>query len=146
FLLLRDLGMLNTFSALILPGMASGFSIFLLKGFFDTLPKELYEAAELDGAGEVRMFLQITMPLCTPVLAFTALGAFTAAYGAFLFALTVCQDPGMWTIMVWLYDLNSSAPEHIKVAGLVVAMIPTLLVFVTCQRVIMRGIVLPQMN
>ena len=146
FLLMRDLGMLNTFYALVLPGMASGFSIFILKGFFDTLPKELYEAAQLDGCGELRMFWQITVPLCTPVLAFTALGAFTGAYGGFLFALTVCQDPSMWTIMVWLYDLQRDSPEHIKVAALVIAMIPTLLVFVTCQRVIMRGIVLPQMS
>lgn len=146
FLLLRDLGLLNTFAALVLPGMASGFSIFILKGFFDTLPKELYEAAQLDGAGELRMFYQITVPLCKPVFAYIALITFTAAYGAFLFALTVCQDPNMWTLMVWLYDLHAYAPEHIKVAALVVAMIPTLLVFVTCQRVIMRGIVLPQMN
>ena len=146
FLLLRDLGLLNTFAALILPGMASGFSIFILKGFFDTLPKELYEAAQLDGAGELRMFWQITVPLCQPVFAYTALITFTGAYGAFLFALTVCQDPNMWTIMVWLYDMQRSTPEHIKVAALVIAMIPTLVVFVTCQRVIMRGIVLPQMN
>lgn len=146
FLLLRDLGLLNTFAALVLPGMANGFSIFILKGFFDTLPKELYEAAQLDGAGELRMFYQITVPLCKPVFAYIALITFTAAYGAFLFALTVCQDPNMWTLMVWLYDLHATAPEHIKVAALVVAMIPTLLVFVTCQRIIMRGIVLPQLN
>jgi len=146
FLLLRDLGMLNTFYALLLPGMASGFSIFILKGFFDTLPKELYEAAQLDGAGELRIFYQITVPLCKPVFAYIALITFTGAYGAFLFALTVCQDPAMWTIMVWLYDLNATSPEHIRVAALVLAMLPTLLVFVTCQRVIMRGIVLPQMQ
>ncbi|MCS7047902.1 MAG: carbohydrate ABC transporter permease [Verrucomicrobiae bacterium] len=146
FLLLRDLGLLNTFAALVLPGMANGFSIFILKGFFDTLPRELYEAGQLDGASELRMFYQITVPLCKPVFAYIALITFTAAYGAFLFALTVCQDPNMWTLMVWLYDLNATAPEHIRVAALVVAMIPTLLVFVSCQRVIMRGIVLPQMN
>ena len=52
FLLLRDLGLLNTFAALLLPGMANGYSIFLLKGFFDSLPRELYEAAEIDGANE----------------------------------------------------------------------------------------------
>lgn len=146
FLLLRDLGLLNSFYALVLPGMANGFSIFLLKGFFDTLPKELYEAAQLDGAGELRMFYQITVPLCKPVFAYIALITFTGAYGAFLFALTVCQDPKMWTIMVWLYDLNATSPEHIKVAALTVAMIPTLIVFVSCQRVIMRGIVLPQLQ
>ena len=56
FLLLRDLGLLNTFAALLLPGMANGYSIFLLKGFFDSLPKELYEAADIDGATEWNKF------------------------------------------------------------------------------------------
>ena len=56
FLLIKQLGLLNTFAALILPGLASGYFIFLLKGFFDSLPAELYEAASIDGASELRMF------------------------------------------------------------------------------------------
>ena len=69
--------------------MASGCSIFLLKGFFDSLPKELYESAEMDGAGEFRIFWQITMSLSQPILAVIALNAFTHAYANFMFALLI---------------------------------------------------------
>lgn len=143
FLLIKQLGMLNTYWALILPGMASGYSIFLLKGFFDSLPKELYEAGIIDGASEPRMFWQITVPLSKPIFAVIALQAFTAAYGAFMFAFLVCQNPKMWTMMVWLYELQISAPKYITMAALSVAALPTLLVFIFAQNMIMRGIILP---
>jgi len=143
FLLLKELGLLNTYLALVLPGMASGFSIFLLKGFFDSLPKEIYEAGTIDGASETRMFFNITLPLSKPIFAVIALQAFTAAYGAFMFAFLVCQNPKMWTLMVWLYELQINNPQYIMMAALTVAAIPTLLVFVFAQNVIMRGIILP---
>jgi len=82
FLLMKDLHMLNTFWALVLPGAANGFSIFLLKGFFDSLPKELYEACELDGASETQMFLRICLPMSTPVLAVIGLGRSWGPTGA----------------------------------------------------------------
>lgn len=143
FLLLKKLGMLNTYWALVLPGVANGFSIFLLKGFFDSLPKELYEAGIIDGASEMHMFWKITLPLSKPIFAVIALQSFTAAYGAFMFAFLVCQNPKMWTMMVWLYELQITAPKYITMAALTVAAIPTLLVFVFAQNVIMRGIILP---
>jgi multiple sugar transport system permease protein len=143
FLLLKDLDMLNTFWALILPGAANGYAIFLLKGFFDSLPRELYESAMIDGAGEWRMFWGITMTLSKPILAVIALGAFTGAYGAFMFALLVCQDEKMWTIMVYLYQLQQNFSQPVVFASLLVAAVPTLLVFVFCQNIIMRGIVVP---
>ncbi len=143
FLLLKQLGLLNTYWALILPGAASGFSIFLLKGFFDSLPKELYEAGTIDGATEVRMYFNITVPLSRPIFAVIALQAFTAAYGAFMFALLVCQDPRMWTLMVWIYELQVTNPPYVVFAALTIAALPTLLVFIFAQNIIMRGIILP---
>ena len=143
FLLLRDFHMLNTFWALVLPGLASGYSIFLLKGFFDSLPRELYECAQLDGAGEWTMFWQITMSLSKPILAVIALGAFTGAYSNFLFALLICQDPDMWTLMVWLFQLQESSGMGVIFASLIVASVPTFLIFALCQNIIMRGIVVP---
>jgi multiple sugar transport system permease protein len=143
FLLLRHLGLLNTFWALILPGLANGYSIFLLKGFFDSLPKELFESAELDGAGEVRIFWQLAMSLSKPILAVTALGAFTGAYSNFLFALLICQDESMWTMMVWLFQMQGFSGQGVIFASLLVAASPTLLVFAFCQNIIMRGIVVP---
>lgn len=143
FLMLREMGMLNTFAALIIPAAANGYSIFILKGFFDSLPKELYESATIDGAGEARIFTTITMPLSSPILAYTALGAFTSAYGAFMFALLVCQKESMWTLMVYIYQLQQFYGAPIIFASLVLAAIPTLLVFVFCQNIIMKGIVVP---
>ena len=143
FLLLKKLHLLNTYWALILPGMASGFAIFLLKGFFDSLPKELYEAGIIDGASEPRMFWQITIPLSKPIFAVIALQAFTAAYGAFMFAFLVCQNPKMWTMMVWLYELQILAPKYITMAALSLTALPTLVIFIFAQNIIMRGIILP---
>ncbi len=138
-----NVSLMNTFFALVLPGIASGFSIFLLKGFFDSLPPELYEAAMLDGATEPRMFLTITIPMCKPVLAVTALGAFTAAYGSFMFAFLTCQDPSMWTLMVFLYQFQQIYSVPLVMASLVIASVPTLVVFIFCQNLILRGIVIP---
>jgi multiple sugar transport system permease protein len=143
FLMLRDLGLLNTFAALVLPGLANGYSIFLLKGFFDSLPRELYESAELDGAGEWTIFWTLTMSLSRPILAVIALHAFTAAYSNFMFALLICQDERMWTLMVWLYQLQNRSGMGVIHASLLVAAVPTLLVFLFCQRIILRGIVIP---
>lgn len=148
FLLLRDLGLLNTFAALILPGLANGYSIFLLKGFFDSIPRELYEAAHIDGATELQVFRMVTFPMSKPILAVIALSAFNMAYTGFMWAFLTCQDPQMWTIMVWLYDFQGrySAFPGMVMAALVLASIPTLLVFLFCQKIIMRGIVIPTMK
>jgi ABC-type glycerol-3-phosphate transport system permease component len=143
FLLLRELGWLNTFAALVIPAAANGYSIFLLKGFFDSMPKELYEAATIDGSGELRAFFTITLPLSAPILAVVALGAFAAAYGAFMFALLVCQKESMWTLMVYIYQLQQNYNPPIVFAALVIAAIPTLVIFILCQNVIMKGIVVP---
>ncbi|HEY3328627.1 MAG TPA: carbohydrate ABC transporter permease [Capsulimonadaceae bacterium] len=147
FLLLKQLGLLNTFWALILPAAASGFSIFLLKGFFDSLPQDLYEAGMLDGASELTLFARVTLPLSKPIFAVIALQAFTAAYGAFLFAMIVCQAQSHWTLMVWIYQFQAlNAPQYVMMAALVIAAIPTLVVFMFTQKIIMRGIILPSMK
>ncbi|MCS7049830.1 MAG: ABC transporter permease subunit [Verrucomicrobiae bacterium] len=143
FLMLRGFDLLNTFWALILPGVANGYSIFLLKGFFDSLPRELYESAQIDGASEFRMFWQLTMSLSKPILAVIALNAFTAAYSNFMYALLICQDHRMWTLMPWLYQLQQASSQGVVFASLIVASVPTLLLFIFCQRIIMRGIVVP---
>lgn len=143
FLLLKDLHLLNTFAALVLPSAASGYMIYLLKGFFDSLPSELFESGQLDGAKEAIMMFKIAFPLSKPVLGYLALLAFMASYSAFMYAFLVCQDRSMWTLMVFIYQLQNTAPKAVMMAALTLAAIPTLLVFLACQRVIMRGIVLP---
>lgn len=143
FLMLKSMGLMNTYAALILPGMASGFSIFLLKGFFDSLPKELFECATLDGASERAIFWHVAMSLSKPILAVTALQTFIMAYGDFMMAFLVCQNPKMWTLMVYLYQLQQRASPSVAFAALVVSAIPTFLIYMFCQNLILRGIVVP---
>jgi multiple sugar transport system permease protein len=146
YLLMRDLHLLNTYWALILPTMANGFSIFILKGFFDSLPDPLFEAAQLDGASELRMFWSISVPLSGPVLAVIGITTFTLAYGSFMWAFIVCQDPDYWTVMVYVYQLQQLLEYGGLMALLVVTALPTLIVFIFCQRIILRGIVVPTMH
>ena len=148
FLMIKRLGLMNTFGALVLPGLANGYYVFLLKGFFDSLPQELYEAASIDGASEFKMFYMITVPLSLPVLSVIALYAFSASYGSFLWALTTCQDKSMWTLMVFLQQFQIEAPTvpYVIMAALMLAAIPTIVVFLSAQKVLMRGIVVPTMK
>jgi ABC-type glycerol-3-phosphate transport system permease component len=135
--------LLNTFWALVMPTMANGYYIFLLKGFFDSLPRELYEAADIDGASEWTKFWQLTMNLSKPILAIIALNAFNTAYSAFMIAVIIIPDRSMWTMMIWIYQLMSTSHISVVYAALVIAAIPTFLVFVLCQSFIIRGIVIP---
>ena len=143
FLLLKDLGLLNTFAALVLPTAASGFMIFLLKGFFDSLPREVFDSGQIDGAPEWKMMTKIAFPLSKPVFGYMALLAFMGSYGAFLYAFLVAQDRDIWTLMVFIYQLQQVAPKPVIMAATTIAAIPTLLVFLAAQNVIMKGIVLP---
>lgn len=148
FLLIRDLGLLNTFAALVLPTLASGMSIFILKGFFDGLPRELYEAAAIDGAKEWQILLRITLPMTTPILAVNALTAFIMAYNSWEWALLVCQRQSHWTLAVWMYQMSQQLSDQpwAVMAGFVLVSIPTAVVFIACQKIILRGIVLPSMK
>jgi len=148
FLLIRDLGLLNTFAALVLPTLANGLSIFILKGFFDGLPRELYEAAAIDGAKEWQIFMKITLPMTTPILAVNALNAFVCAYNSWEWALLVCQKQSHWTLAVWMYQMSQQLGDQpwAVMAGFVLVSIPTAIVFIACQKIILRGIVLPSMK
>ncbi|MBC2593356.1 carbohydrate ABC transporter permease [Ruficoccus amylovorans] len=143
FLMLQKLSLMNTFAGLLLPTVANGYLIFLLKGFFDSLPRELYEAAQLEGASEARMFFTITMALSKPILAVVALSAFNAAYTLFLFAIIVAPEQEMWLLPVWLYQYRETVSSGGVYASVLLAAIPPLLVFIFAQKIILRGIVVP---
>ncbi len=148
FLMLKHFGLLNTYWAIVLPMSAQGYFIFLLKGFFDSLPREMFEAAKIDGASEIRMFYQIAVPVCKPIFAVIALEAFRLMYGAFMFAMLVCQDSSKWTIMVFIYQFRQmeAIQEYHVMAVLTITALPTLLVFLFAQKTIIKGIVIPQMK
>ena len=83
------------------------------------------------------------MSLSKPILAVIALDAFNGAYSAFMMALIVIPDQKMWTLMVWMYQLHSQVHGAVVYASITIAAIPTLLIFIFCQNLIMRGIVVP---
>lgn len=143
FVILQNLNLMNTFIALLLPTLANGYLIFLLKGFFDSLPQDLYDAALIDGASELRVFFQITMALSKPILAVVALNSFTMAYTAFLYPLLVAPDPDMWLISVWLYQFQEQSSMSGVFASVLVASVPTIIIFLFAQNIILRGIAVP---
>ncbi|MCF7837894.1 MAG: carbohydrate ABC transporter permease [Candidatus Marinimicrobia bacterium] len=143
FLLIQKLGLLNTFFALILPVAVNGMLIFLLKGFFDSIPKDLYDAAMIDGASEWRIFWQITMSMSKPILAVVALRTFSAAWMSFMYPLIVCPDERMHVLAVWLQQFQQQAPGTAVFASIIIASFPSLLIFLFAQRIIMRGIAVP---
>lgn len=143
FLLLKEFHLLNTFTGLVLPGAASGYFIFLMKGFFDSLPQELFEAGAIDGANEGFMLRRIALPLSKPVMGYFTLIIFFAAYSNFIFAFLIAQDHRVWTLMVFIYQLNEIAPKHVMMAAFTLAALPTMVVFLLAQKTIDEGIVLP---
>lgn len=143
FILLRELHLLNTFVALLIPFAVNGYQIFLLKCFFDSIPREIYEAARIDGAGDARLFFQLTLVLSKPILAVVALGVFIEAYTMFVYALVVCPQRDMWVISVWLYQWQQQMSAAGAFAAVLVVSVPTLFTFLLAQRFIMQGIVVP---
>jgi ABC-type glycerol-3-phosphate transport system permease component len=146
FLLLRKLGLLNTYWAIVLPTLASGLAILLLKRFFDRIPSEFYSMAALDGASELRTFVHVCLPLSKPILAVTALQALVFAYGRFLWPFLTCQKERMWTVMVWLYQFHgehSAGHPELAMAALVVTSLPLVAVFLMCQRTLERTVRFP---
>jgi multiple sugar transport system permease protein len=143
FLMIKKLGLLNTFVALVIPVTINGYLIFLLKGFFDSIPQHLYEAATIDGASELTMFWTITMALSKPILAVVALNAFRLAWMSFMHPLIVCPDEKMHVLAVWLHQFQRGAPTSAVFASILMASIPTLLIFIFTQGTIMKGIAVP---
>jgi len=143
FLLMKKLHLLNTFAALVLPVTINGYLVFLLKGFFDSIPRHLYEAASIEGASELTMFRHITMALSKPILAVVALNAFRMAWMAFMHPLIVCPDEKMHVLAVWLHQFQKDAPTSAVFASILLASIPTLLIFILTQGTIMKGIAVP---
>lgn len=129
-------GLLNTYWAVILPGAAGAFAVFLMRQFFLTLPPEIGEAARLDGCGEFRIFWQLYLPLCKPALATLAVFTFQAGWNSFLWPLIVLNKPSMSTVQLGLaaFSYNNTTDYGPLMAGSIVAMLPMLGLFVYAQR------------
>lgn len=144
FIEMRLLGLVNTYPALILPGIASAFGTFLLRQYFLTLPIELEEAAVIDGASRWKIFSRIVLPLSGPALATFAIFAFMASWNAFLWPLLIVSDTALMTLPVGLSHLHGRyvTEWNLVMAGATISVIPIVLVYLAAQRYVVRGIAL----
>ena len=142
FLMLKHMGLVNTWAGVIVPGMAGVFGIFLVRQYARSIPDELLEAARIDGASETRIFFQIVLPVLRPVLVTLAIFVFLGAWNDFMWPLIVLSDSSRFTLPVALASLSR---EHVQdnelmMAGSVVTVLPVLLLFLVLQRHYLQGL------
>ncbi len=142
FLMLKQLGLVNSYAGVLVPWLASVFGIFLVRQVALAIPQDLLDSARLDGAGEGRIYTSIVLPLLAPVLATLAVFVFMSSWNDFLWPLVVLSDERLYTLPVALASLMG---EHVQdtelmMAGSVVTVLPVLLVFVVLQRWYIRGV------
>lgn len=143
FVLVSNLGMVNTFPGLIFPFLAGPFGVFLMRQFILSLPDELIQAARVDGAGEWRIFRSVILPLCKPALATLGILTFLTSWNNFLWPLVVAQSEDKYTLPVALaiYAIGENRSDYgLLMAGSVVIILPVLAVFLVLQRHFVRGI------
>lgn len=144
YALVASLGWLDTYSALIVPRLVDVFGIVLLRQYFATIPVELEDAARIDGAGRMRIFWQLMLPLSRPALATLAMFSFLYAWNDFLWPLLVTNSDELRTIQIGLtaFQGRYGTRWNYLMAGTVTATVPCLIMFVLFQRSLIRGIAL----
>lgn len=143
FVLMANLGLVNTYPGLILPFLVGPFGVFLTRQFMYGIPDELLEAARIDGANEWRIFWQVVMPITVPVLATLGILTFLGNWNSFIYPLVMASEPNMYTLPVALATFATGqyqADHGMLMAGSVVLVVPVLIIFILFQRWITEGI------
>ena len=141
--MVSSLGLTSSYAALILPFITTPLGVFLMRQFMLGIPDELIEAARIDGAGELRIFARVVMPLCGPPLATLGILTFLASWNNFLWPLVAAQTENMYTLPVALslYSTGQNATDYgLLLAGSVLVIAPILLLFVFLQRYFIQGV------
>jgi multiple sugar transport system permease protein len=144
FLLLKYLGLVNSYAGVVMPALATVFGIFLVRQYARGIPDELLEAARIDGAGEGRIFTQIVLPLLKPVIVTLTIFTFLAAWNDFMWPLIVLTGQDHYTLPIGLASLarEHSQDSELMMAGSVVTVLPVLLLFLSLQRHYLQGLLL----
>jgi sn-glycerol 3-phosphate transport system permease protein len=143
FLTMADLDLINTYQGIILPSAATAFGTFLMRQYYLTLPREIMEAAEVDGAGHLRRLWSIALPLAQPAVVTTGLFAVVSEWNEFLWPLIVTNTEDMRTLPIGvfrLFDQEGIANWGVIMAGSMFVMVPVILLFIWAQRHIVEGI------
>jgi multiple sugar transport system permease protein len=148
YLMFEQAGWLNTYQALVLPGLSRAFGVFLMRQFFLTLPRDLSDAARIDGAGPLAIFVRIALPLVRPALAALGIFTFLRSWNEFTWPLIAISRNDMMTLPVALSRLLGSffVEYGIVMAGATLAALPLILVFFVAQRQIIEGVALTGMK
>lgn len=143
FVLVANMGLLNTLPGLFLPFLVAPFGVFLMRQFMLSLPRDLLDAGRVDGAGELTIFARLILPLCGPALATLGIITFLGSWNNFLWPLVATNENDKYTLPVAL-ALYSSDPNHtdygLLLAGATVVIIPVLVIFLVFQRRFIEGI------
>ena len=142
FMLLKELGLVNSYGGVIVPAMAGIFGIFLVRQYALSLPDELLEAARMDGASEFRIFWSIVVPLLKPIIVTLAVFTLLGTWNDFMWPLIVLTDKDLYTLPVALAALSREhvQDDELMMAGSVVTILPVLLVFLSLQRYYLEGL------
>ncbi len=138
---LGHVNLINTYWALILPGVFSAFSIVVLKDFFDSIPNDILYAARVDGCSESRIFFRFILPMTKPVLSILAIFAFVTAWNSFFWPLIVLNNPDFYPLVLGVQKLiDTGEPWNVVMAALVLSTIPSVILLLLFQRTLIRGI------
>jgi multiple sugar transport system permease protein len=143
FVLISNMGLVNTHAGLILPFVVGGLGVFLMRQFIGGIPDELLDAARIDGAGEYTIFFKIVLPLCGPALATLAILTFLGSWNSFLWPLVVASTENMYTlpVAVALFSIGQQETNvALQMAAAVVVVLPVVILFFAMQRFITQGI------
>ena len=142
FLIVKELGWVNTYAGLIVPGLATTFGTFLMRQFFLAIPGEYVDAARIDGASEPRIYWSIMLPMCRPALSALAIFSFTGSWNSFLWPLVIVNQDEMRTVPLGIvfYIGEQRVPEYGQLLAVaVIATLPVLALFLAMQREFIRG-------
>jgi multiple sugar transport system permease protein len=144
FLLMKSLHLVNSYGGVVVPALASVFGIYLVRQYARSIPDELLEAARIDGAGELRIFATIVLPLLKPIVVTLAIFTFLASWNDFMWPLIVLSDNTWQTVPVALAGLSREhVPDNeLMMAGSVVTVLPVLALFLALQRYYIQGLLL----
>ncbi|HEX6558201.1 MAG TPA: carbohydrate ABC transporter permease, partial [Longimicrobiales bacterium] len=142
FLLLREMGLINTCWGVIIPGLASIFGIFLIRQYATSIPDDLIDAARIDGASEFRIYWSVVVPVIKPILATLAIWTFLSTWNDFMWPLIVLNDESMFTLPVAIANLAGERVQdtELMMAGSVLTVLPVLIVFMALQKYYVEGI------
>ncbi len=142
FVQMRDFGLVDTYLGVLLPGVASAFGVFLLRQAMNSVPRELDEAATIDGAGHFRIFARIVLPLTGPAVATLTVFSFMSSWNSFLWPLIILRSKELQTLPLALAGLQGQYTTEwdVMMAGSVVSILPMLAIYLFAQKYVIQGV------